>query len=493
MGNDDMNHNSQFIFQSIQHLRASIGLIDKSEYNRTEDATAIRTATMHNLGLAYLLIDEKSSSESTAVVAASHFIDWLTTLRSSHPVHSIISSWTIFSNEGAMLLQIGMLDDAILQLETASEVCSGALPFSHQQDVCLIIHQNLEVARNTRKEKEAGQKGIYFPVGDGNDHRSAGSLSSNDESGEKKGNIEVLPSLGPIKDDASTTTSAPFGPSTVNPEMQEALLALEKAATEGTQRTHLLLSLARARASTDDISGAVDATLRAVNAANSADEVDTSTTYLDNLMEKMAGRGREQNIHIIKEDLSSKTSEESASFVEKKDLSFLELEMKLELERLRYKVLQQEMRLGYQSDSEQSLKNFRAIDYQQELNNAAPDTTPKIVSEAMDESFTLSQTAIKFVDYNADVTDTAVESTHHAQVNNTEQEELKADANASDAIPEKNSESVANEIASSKVEGIQNTSISDDRIIVASDVSDSDAIHLPPLFSPVLKAPTPIS
>ncbi len=497
MGNDEMSHNSQFIFQSIQHLRASIGLIDKSEYNQTGDATAIRTASMHNLGLAYLLLDEKTSSESMAGIAASHFIDWLTSLRSSHLAHSIIRSWAISSNEGAMLLQLGMLDDAILHLETARDVCSGTLPFSQQHDVCLTIHQNLQVARNTLNEKEAEQTGNYFPVGEENGN--AGTLSSRDESGEHKGNIEVLPSLDPIKDDASIIPSTPFGPTAVNPEMHDALLSLEKAAAEGTQRTHLLLSLARARVSTDDISGAVDATLRAVNAAKTVDEVDTSTTYLDKLMEKMAGRGSEQNIHIIKEDLSSGKSEESTKFVEKKDMSFLELEMKLELERLRYKVLEQEMRLGYQSNSEQGLKHFRAIDYQQELNDAARDTTPKIVSEVIDESVTLSQTMIKIVDYNADVNDIAEDSTlllDNAQVNNTELEGLKPDANVSDANPEENSESVANEYAPSNIyilEEIQNTSISDDRIIVASDDSDSKAIQLPPLFLPVLKAPTPIS
>ena len=60
MDNDESNNNNQFIFQSIQHLKAAVGLIDKSGHNQTDDVTAIRIAAMHNLGLAYILLDGES-------------------------------------------------------------------------------------------------------------------------------------------------------------------------------------------------------------------------------------------------------------------------------------------------------------------------------------------------------------------------------------------------------------------------------------------------
>lgn len=499
MSNDEFNNNSRFIFQSIQHLKASIGVIDKSDYNHTDDAVAMRIAAMHNLGLAYILLDGKSSSESPAGIGASHFIDWLKPFRAPHTAHSVIKSWVISSNEGAMLLQMEMLEDAILHLEMAREVCSDAIPFSRQQDVCLIIHNNLAAARNALYEKEAEQRGEYFPVGDEDDEMNAGALSSSDDSaGEDEGNIEVSPSLETIEVDASAIIST---------QMQKVLSALEKAATDGTQRTHLLLSLARARASTDDISGAVDAALRAVDAANSADEVDTSTTYLDKLMEKIAGKDNEQPIYIFKEDQSSRKVDESTTFVKRKELSFLELEIKLELERLRYKVLQQEMRLGYQSNSAQSVDNFRAIDYKQEVNDAARDTpSDPVSSEVIDESVTMSQNAIKIVEFNASLSDIPEESTlslDDDEANELELERMKSEANANDANTEENSESVENQTASTHetassnsddtLEEIKNTTISNDRINVASDHSNLDVIELPPLFSPVLKAPTPIS
>lgn len=512
MDNDE-SHNSQFIFQSIQHLKASVGLIDKSEHNQTDYGIAIRNAAMHNLGLAYILLDGKSSSEtSDGVVATTHFIDWLTSLHSNQPAHPVTKSWPILSNKGAMLLQMGMFEDAILHLEMTNEFCREVLPSSRQQEICLIAHHNLGVARNALYEKEA-------PVADADDRRNDAISSSSDASSDKYATITTIEPDGkkiethrisdeesrdsqPIIEDANTRTKSPVGPTTVKPEMQGALSALEKAATEGTQRTQLLLSLARARASTGDISGAVDATLRAVSAAHSEDEVDISTSYLDKLMEKMAGEGSEQTKRIIKEDKSSEESDESTTFVEKKDLSFFELEMKLELERLRYKVLQQEMRLGYQSNSPQSLGQFR-IDYQQELNVADRGTSPKQVSEVNDEGVTMSQTAIKIADYKADdAAHIAVETTLLEDATANEVEALMSDANASEVNLEESSESVDSQTASSDqivsansdIPGeTHNATTSDDPITDASDDTESAAIELPPLFSPILSSPTPIS
>jgi hypothetical protein len=82
----------------------------------------------------------------------------------------------------------------------------------------------------------------------------------------------------------------PWGSNPVRSDMQSALVALEKAAMTGTQRTRLLLALARARSLAGDLSGAVDASLKAIDVATSEEERESSTTYLESLMEKLAGK-----------------------------------------------------------------------------------------------------------------------------------------------------------------------------------------------------------
>lgn len=509
MDNDESNNNNQFIFQSIQHLKAAVGLIDKSGHNQTDDVTAIRIAAMHNLGLAYILLDGESLSEAPAGVTATHFIDWATSSRSSESAQ--LESWVVSLNEGAMLLQMGRFEEGIVRLEQTNEFCGDALPFSRQKEVCAIVHQNLAMARNDLHEAKETRE--HFPVDD-EDLMNADASSSIDESSEEyvtetsdahAGNSETNGTFvdketnEPIKADANTGSSTPLRPTAVKPAMQEALTALEKAAIEGTQRTHLLLSLARARASTGDISGAVDAALRAVSAANSGDELDTSTSYLDTLMMRLSG----QKIQVVRDDQSSGKSDESTTFVEKKDLSFLELEMKLELERLRYKVLEQEMRLGSQSsNSPPNPDHFRAIDYQQER-NVASDSPPKQVSKRIDESVITSQTAITIVDYNPTFDDVPEEPSPLDDARADEVGELNHGVDGSDANLEDDAASAENQPASADhvasensaiIEETQSTTVSDDQgTSVLEDDAESVAIELPPLFSPVLKPPAPIS
>ena len=176
--------------------------------------------------------------------------------------------------------------------------------------------------------------------------------------------------------------------------MWNALAALEKAATEGTQRTRLFLALARARSSAGDLSGAVDASLKSIGAATSGEDLETSTSYLESLMEKMAGENSEEKMHrVIREDAPETSEEPSAN----RDFSLLE--MKLELERLKYKVLEQEMRMGCQQHSPNPVDDvMRAIGYQKQEGTIANDAPRKVMGEIKQNSMT-GQIVAKLVDH----------------------------------------------------------------------------------------------
>ena len=76
--------------------------------------------------------------------------------------------------------------------------------------------------------------------------------------------------------------------------LRTAIAALEKAATSpgGRGGAHLFLALARARCSSGDPSGTVEAALGAISAAATREEADAATSYLESLMERMAVNGR---------------------------------------------------------------------------------------------------------------------------------------------------------------------------------------------------------
>jgi len=179
----------------------------------------------------------------------------------------------------------------------------------------------------------------------------------------------------------------------VKTEMQNALVALEKAA-ESTQRCRLLLALAKARVSAGDFSGAVDAALKAISAAKSEEEAEISTSYLETLMDRIADE-ESGVVRAVAEDLSTRhdvrkegstVSEDQlkqrhTSLIGEGDLSITELQFKLELERLKYKVLEQEMRFAQHQvwnhpRNEFNAKNVKAIDYKQNVNHVRDEIRP---------------------------------------------------------------------------------------------------------------------
>jgi len=358
---DDSKHNNEdnsmrFIFQSIDHLTAAVGLTNEYDFSKHADDNddevmiAIRIAAMHNLGLAYIALDGKTSSESYVGTKATHFIDWVKSLHSLNDDDDNVmmkKSWVLSSNVGAMHMQLGMIEDATSSLHLISDYyCDGVLSSNRHEEVCSIVRQNLVVAKSyldgESTVKNAAQSEALLPSED------VFLLSDDpnqpiDESTPVAFEESISSGLDlSSKVDVIEKVFTPWGSNPVRSDMQSALVALEKAAMTGTQRTRLLLALARARSLAGDLSGAVDASLKAIDVATSEEERESSTTYLESLMEKLAGKNLIEGevLGIIHEEIQEISDKKSIH----RDIAFLE--MKLEVERLKYKVLEQEMRLS---------------------------------------------------------------------------------------------------------------------------------------------------
>ena len=140
VGAQQLEVKKNYIHNSIQHLKAAIGLSKRSI--ATVEGIAIRTAAIHNLGLAYIVLDSYTEGMST------YFSDWAASLQqSAKHSHPIIESWAFAVNEGASLLHSGKVDEAIAHLE----LISGSQPcISSQHPACLIARQNLELAKELK-------------------------------------------------------------------------------------------------------------------------------------------------------------------------------------------------------------------------------------------------------------------------------------------------------------------------------------------------------
>jgi hypothetical protein len=91
------------------------------------------------------------------------------------------------------------------------------------------------------------------------------------------------------------------------------------------------------------MNGAIDATLTAINHATSVEEIEVLTTYLETLMGQLAGENSNKSPKQYAEHRSHDDAKET-----KRDRTVTELELSLEIERLKYRVLEQEHALKYQ-------------------------------------------------------------------------------------------------------------------------------------------------
>jgi hypothetical protein len=507
---DDSNHNidnsMRHIFQAIDHLTAAVGLTNESEYSKHADDNdgdmiAIRIAAMHNLGLAYIALDGKTSSESYVGTKATHFIDWVKSLHSLNNDDEnvmINKSWVLASNVGAMQMQLGMIEDATLSLHSISDkFCDGKLSSNRHKEVCSIVRQNLVVAKSyldeERTVKNAAQNEALLP--------SKNLFLFSDEPNQPidestpvafEENISVGLDLS-SKVDVTEKDLTPWGSNLVISDMQSALVALEKAAMTGTQRTRLLLALARARSLAGDLSGAVDASLKAIDVATSEEERESSTTYLESLMEKLAGK------NLIEGEVLGISHEEIHKIPDKKsihrDIAFLE--MKLEVERLKYKVLEQEMRLSSLPETGDDI--VRVVNQKRGIANTNI-AIERVSFDEIKQNVVTSQNITKIV-VNEDIQE--VPSAGIDEIEDVSEEFIrKSESTTSsvnrtiDTITTTNVNRTVDADVTTDEESTTETGRAPDAI-VDSETNSTDGLYskleLPPLFSPELKPPITIS
>ena len=230
-GNDDDDSHPthvQYILQSIQHLKATIALTSNNSSPDEKIKIDIRNAAMHNLGLAYMALD-RDSVEGKKGGMTTHFSDWVSSLRSdSTQDYTIVDSWIFAVNEATAMLQTGEIESAISTLEeTAFEVCTGNdtnfVLLKRQKEACLIIQQNLAVAReDTRYGVERNKTGILYAqsLQEGMstimdavtrwnaDASSSGLVSSTITDAEVSTDVGSEPTLSIIDDSATEKTSS---------------------------------------------------------------------------------------------------------------------------------------------------------------------------------------------------------------------------------------------------------------------------------------------
>lgn len=524
-----MKDDRQFVFQSIQHLKAAVRLT-KAESEQNDDIDAVQTAAMHNLGLAYISLDGLSEG-----VRTDHFLDWVTSLQQRSESPTLESA--VFSiNEGALLLQMGKIEDSITSLESAAgEVCTDSLSgSSRQKETCATVNRNLALARSAPYKQ--GGTTIHDKVALWNADEQPDTSSETASEPEPR---EVTNVASPSDDDLTETTvvtegrpkdktSKPklhdtvvgdkrttsdldvttereamgWGLRKVRPEMQNALEALEGAIKEGPQRTRLLLALARARASAGDSSGAVDAALKAISAATSDQETESSTSYLESLMEDLAVYD-EGTVNFIPEEDSLENTEMKTS-VESNDISLNELQLKLDIERLKNKVLQQEIMLGRHHQNlpqyKEEPKELWAIDYQQDVDTVVPGTksdqfeesvvTSKITTEPLERE-TVSGV---IQDETSVVVDEVKENEDEVLVGISEtNSETQSGVDVQSLIEAVVTDVVEENSASPTIEGESAANDTATLEEVVQEVPSVESIQLPSLFEPAQKQPDEIS
>ena len=299
---------------------------------------------------------------------STYFSDWAASLQqSAKHTHPIIESWAFAVNEGASLLHSGKVDEAIAHLE----LISGSQPcISSQHPACLIARQNLELAKELKFGPdqqsgaiESGRTALYQKISRWQDATDANQTDSESLSEPEEGfsNATV------IKDEELEIEAEDHDRTEIQTEpidepespLNSALAALEKAALEGEPQTRLLLALARARSSAGDKTRAVDAALLAVKASRTGEEADSATSYLETLMQSLNDDDKDETFGVIPVEHPPKKSEARAPLSGDRNFAVTELELRLELERLKNKVLEQEIRFGRNYLETDSLPEYR--------------------------------------------------------------------------------------------------------------------------------------
>jgi len=455
--NNDDETSVQFVLQSIQHLNVAIGILKSNNDSNDDSNEAVYMAALYNFGLANLALDgfdggddhylkwintlQSSEEESSILQSSGLFLgNKGASLLQNNKVDDAIVGLTSFVNEFCTSVE-GVGEDATKEQGTRREreLCSiarhnlaiaegGSADEGNKIDVASLIkhssHDDVQpnitdvaieetLPAEVESDLESEESGDVDDNNVGDDIDSSNTtdipnVNDNEESPvdlnstqldaqqeEDSSRVDVKQEVEQdVPDQSNDVVEVEVDTPTpqVKTEMQNALAALEKAA-EATQQSRLLLTLAKARVSAGDFAGAVDAALKAISAAKTEEETDTSSSYLETLMGQIADE-ESGVVRAVADDstthhavqMESSLAEDQlkqrhTSLIGERELSTTELQLKLELERLKYKVLEQEMRFAQQQvwnhpRHEFNSENVKALDYKQNVNHVREELRP---------------------------------------------------------------------------------------------------------------------
>ena len=242
-----------------------------------------------------------------------------------------------------------------------------------------------------------------------------------------------------------------------------------------------------------DVSGAIDATLTAINHATSAEETEMLTTYLEKLMGILTGESSSESNHRVEQSENTDTNQPRGRTIS-------ELELSLEIEKLKYRVLEQEHALKYQEmrltgDQNQKIDYAamgRAIDYSPESTDYQTISKASIPSKVIGNHEKVQpQETVDLVDNHVDSDESPQLDSDSISSNDLEEEESLLDANSTTV------EAQESEVALNKTDEetlVNETASLDDQPPIDEENSTTkEPIVLPSLFDPPLKPPGELS
>ena len=242
-----------------------------------------------------------------------------------------------------------------------------------------------------------------------------------------------------------------------------------------------------------DVSGAIDATLTAINHATSAEETEMLTTYLEKLMGILVGESSSESNHRVEQSENTDTNQPRGRTIS-------ELELSLEIEKLKYRVLEQEHALKYQEMRLTGGQNQqidyaamgRAIDYSPESTDYQTISKASIPSKVISNHEKVQpQETVDLVDNHVDSDESPQLDSDSISSNDLEEEESLLDANSTTV------EAQESEVALNKTDEetlVNETASLDDQSPIDEENSTTkEPIVLPSLFDPPLKPPGELS
>lgn len=247
-----------------------------------------------------------------------------------------------------------------------------------------------------------------------------------------------------------------------------------------------------------DIAGAIDATLTAINHATSVEETETLSTYLETLMSKLAG---EITIEASEHQTDQHTYDRASK--SKSDRTVSELELSLEIERLKYRVLEQEhalkfqeMRLGGgQNQIDYAAIGRNTIDYKPESRSTQTSIKPIESGTPTHDEESLNDESFGQIEIEESSPEQVDDSTGESLLDDSDESntnDVSAPENTTESLDEVD-EAVLSLNATEK-DASDNESLTSDEADVVAEISpEPEPITLPSLYNPPPKPPVDLS